>query len=157
MFLIYFQKRASNVINTAVCIVQFRAFLERRGVVLGSSRFDATESYSHVYTNYEIDFTCMYLHTESHNDAQNFINSGFLIKLAYLRGVFNKLNRLNKSLQGNNTHILHLADKITGFQKIKKLTVSWFTRYSTRKINRNPPSLLKNYVYIGFVFIKPTL
>lgn len=37
----------------------------------------------------------MYLHTESHNDAQNFINSEFIIKLAYLCDIFNKLNDLN--------------------------------------------------------------
>lgn len=58
-----------------------------------------------------------YLQTESHNDAQNFINTEFIIKLAYLCDIFKKLNDLNKSLQGNNTHILQLADKITGFQK----------------------------------------
>ncbi|CAK1595799.1 unnamed protein product [Parnassius mnemosyne] len=59
----------------------------------------------------------IYLQTESHNDAQNFINLEFIIKLAYLCDIFQKLNDLNKSLQGNNTHILQLADKITGFQK----------------------------------------
>ncbi|CAK1599788.1 unnamed protein product [Parnassius mnemosyne] len=37
--------------------------------------------------------------------------------MAYLYDIFQKLNDLNKSLQGNNTHILQLADKITGFQK----------------------------------------
>ncbi|CAK1599033.1 unnamed protein product [Parnassius mnemosyne] len=58
-----------------------------------------------------------YLQTESHNDAQNFINTEFIIKLAYLCDIFQKLIDLNKSLQGNNTHILQLADKITGFQK----------------------------------------
>ncbi|XP_046975180.1 protein FAM200B-like [Vanessa cardui] len=54
---------------------------------------------------------------ESHEDAENFNNTDFIIKLAYLCDIFNKLNDLNKSLQGNNTHILQLADKITGFQK----------------------------------------
>lgn len=58
-----------------------------------------------------------YLQTEAHNDAYNFINTDFLIKLAYLCDIFQKLNELNKSLQGNNTHILQLADKITGFRK----------------------------------------
>lgn len=58
-----------------------------------------------------------YLQRESHEDAQNFNNTDFIIKLAYLCDIFNKLNDLNKSLQGNNTHILQLADKITGFQK----------------------------------------
>lgn len=77
----------------------------------------------------------MYLHTESHNDAQNFINSEFIIKLAYLCDIFNKLNDLNKSLQGNNTHILQLADKITGFQK--KLLL-WKRKLENREIDCFP-------------------
>jgi len=39
------------------------------------------------------------------------IDSDFVIKLAYLCDIFEKLNSLNISLQGNETHILQLYDK----------------------------------------------
>jgi len=41
----------------------------------------------------------------------------FLSKLAYLFDLFEKLNALNLSLQGSNTHILKLAEKVSAFRK----------------------------------------
>ncbi|XP_023211413.1 zinc finger BED domain-containing protein 5-like, partial [Centruroides sculpturatus] len=58
-----------------------------------------------------------YLLIESHRDAEKFKDTDFLIKLAYLCDIFEKLNVLNKSLQGNETHIMQLADKIAAFKK----------------------------------------
>ncbi|KAJ1108889.1 hypothetical protein NDU88_006259 [Pleurodeles waltl] len=37
--------------------------------------------------------------------------------MAFLSDLFEKLNTLNKSLQGNNTNILQLSDKVSGFKK----------------------------------------
>lgn len=41
------------------------------------------------------------------------------MNLAYLCGMFLKLSDVNVQLQGKNTHLPHLADKITSF--IRKL------------------------------------
>ena len=49
--------------------------------------------------------------------ATLFENSAWLAQLAYLADIFGKLNELNLSLQGINTNILNLYDKVGGFQK----------------------------------------
>jgi len=41
----------------------------------------------------------------------------FFAKLAYLFDLFEKLNALNLSLQGSNTHILKFAEKVSAFRK----------------------------------------
>jgi len=41
----------------------------------------------------------------------------FLTQLAYLCDMFAKLNQLNISLQGKDTHLLQLHDKITAFKR----------------------------------------
>ena len=41
----------------------------------------------------------------------------FLTQLAYLCDIFAKLNQLNISLQGKDTHLLQLHDKITAFKR----------------------------------------
>ena len=46
-------------------------------------------------------------------------NARWLVILAYMADIFEKLNILSTSLQGPNTHILLLNDKICAF--IKKL------------------------------------
>ena len=51
--------------------------------------------------------------------ASCFSNARWLVILAYMADIFEKLNILNTSLQGPNTHILLLNDKICAF--IKKL------------------------------------
>lgn len=58
-----------------------------------------------------------FLKEENHKDAENFVDELFIMKLAYLTDIFEKLNILNTQLQGNNTHILQLSDKINGFSR----------------------------------------
>ncbi|XP_063786065.1 protein FAM200A-like [Pseudophryne corroboree] len=53
-----------------------------------------------------------YLVEEEHECANNYLDTVFFLsKLAYLCDIFDKLNALNLSLQGNNTHILKLSEK----------------------------------------------
>lgn len=47
-----------------------------------------------------------YLNGEGYNNSKMFVYSDFVIKLAYLCYYFEKLNSLNISLQGKETHIL---------------------------------------------------
>ncbi|XP_060846219.1 zinc finger BED domain-containing protein 5-like [Rhopalosiphum padi] len=63
----------------------------------------------------------IFLKEEGHKYANDFSDKNFLIKLAYLCDIFEKLNALNTSLQGNNTHILKSMDKMTAFIKKLKL------------------------------------
>ena len=65
------------------------------------------------------DEICIFLKEEGSDLAHNFNCNKFLIKLAYLSDMFLKLNKVNLQLQGTNTHLPHLADKITSF--IRKL------------------------------------
>ncbi|XP_075042389.1 SCAN domain-containing protein 3-like [Mixophyes fleayi] len=58
-----------------------------------------------------------YLEEEVHECANYFLDTDFLCKLAYLCDLFDKLNSLNLSLQGSNTHILKLSEKVTAFRK----------------------------------------
>lgn len=63
----------------------------------------------------------IFLKEEGHKYANEFSDEIFLIKLGYLCDIFEKLNALNTSLQGNNTHILKSMDKMTAFIKKLKL------------------------------------
>ena len=56
--------------------------------------------------------------------ARHFTDSRWLAILSFLADIFHKLNDLNTSLQGPNTNIFQLNNKITGF--IKKITL-WKT------------------------------
>lgn len=58
-----------------------------------------------------------FLEEEKHEYAKHFVETDFLIKLAYLCDIFEKLNALNLSLQGRNMHILKLTEKISAFRK----------------------------------------
>uniref|UniRef100_A0A8C7ZS04 DUF4371 domain-containing protein n=1 Tax=Oryzias sinensis TaxID=183150 RepID=A0A8C7ZS04_9TELE len=49
--------------------------------------------------------------------ATMFENKDWLAKLCYLADIFRKLNELNMSLQGKDTSILNLDDKVGGFLK----------------------------------------
>lgn len=49
--------------------------------------------------------------------ARKFSDEQLLLKLAYLRDVFGKLNELNLQLQGKDKHLPHLADKTTAFSR----------------------------------------
>jgi len=59
------------------------------------------------------------LNGEGHNNGNMCIDGDFIIKLTYLCDIFEKLNSLNTSLQGKETYILKLYDKIVDF--IKKI------------------------------------
>ncbi|KAJ1142762.1 hypothetical protein NDU88_009075 [Pleurodeles waltl] len=58
-----------------------------------------------------------YLHDDEHCFADTFIKEDFLIQMAFLSDLFEKLNVLNKSLRDNNTNILQLSDKVSGFKE----------------------------------------
>ncbi|XP_059372832.1 zinc finger BED domain-containing protein 5-like [Carassius carassius] len=59
----------------------------------------------------------IFLEEEENKLAHKFNNNKFLMKLAYLSDMFQKLNELNLQMQGSNTHLPHLADKITSFTR----------------------------------------
>ncbi|KAL4101100.1 hypothetical protein QTP88_012347 [Uroleucon formosanum] len=63
----------------------------------------------------------VFIKEEGHKHASEFSNKKFLIKLAYLCDIFNKLNSLNTSLQGKNMHLLKSMEKISAFIKKLKL------------------------------------
>lgn len=56
-----------------------------------------------------------YLSEEGHNNSKHFIDSDFVIKLTYLWDIFEKLSLLNISLQGKESHILQLNNKVVTF------------------------------------------
>lgn len=64
-----------------------------------------------------------FLQQERHENAKYFTEPDFLLKLAYLCDIFEKLNNLNLSLQGNNTHILKLSERIAAFRKKLQLWI----------------------------------
>ena len=59
----------------------------------------------------------IFLKEENHALAITFENEVFLTHLAYLYDIFAKPNQLNILLQGKDTHILQLHDKITAFER----------------------------------------
>ena len=59
----------------------------------------------------------IFLKKENHALATTFEDEIFLTQLAYLCDIFFKLNQLNISLQGKETHLLQLHDKITAFKR----------------------------------------
>ena len=66
----------------------------------------------------------VFLKEENHALAITFEDEFFLTHLAYLCDIFAKLNQLNFSLQGKDTHLLQLHDKITAF---KRKLILWKT------------------------------
>ncbi|KAL4085309.1 hypothetical protein QTP88_027168 [Uroleucon formosanum] len=69
---------------------------------------------------------------------EKFENEVFLIKLSYLCDIFEKLNVLNVSLQGNETLILQLTEKITSF---KRKLVLWKNKMDEGALNNCFPTL----------------
>ena len=53
--------------------------------------------------------------------ASLFQDTDWLAKMCYLADIFSKLNKLNMSLQGKDTSILNLYDKVGGFLKKSEL------------------------------------
>lgn len=76
-----------------------------------------------VYSNFTKIFAFFYNKNVMEN-ARYFTESDVLIKLVYLWYIFDKLNKFNLPLQGNNMHMLQLLVKMAAFRKklwIKKL------------------------------------
>ena len=63
----------------------------------------------------------IFLKKENHALATTFEDEVFLTQLAYLCNISSKLNQLNISLQGKETHLLQLHDKITAFKRSLQL------------------------------------
>ena len=59
----------------------------------------------------------IFLKEENHAFVTTFEDKVFLNQLAYLYNIFSKLNQLNISLQGKETYLLQLHDKITAFKR----------------------------------------
>ncbi|XP_046686424.1 protein FAM200A-like [Homalodisca vitripennis] len=59
----------------------------------------------------------IFLSEDNNALADMFIDESFLLKLAFLTDIFERLNILNKSLQGNNTDIFQLTSKVEAFKK----------------------------------------
>jgi hypothetical protein len=83
-----------------------------------------------------------FLKEEGHKYANEFSDENFLIKLAYLCDIFEKLNALNISLQGINTNILNSMDKMTAFIKILKL----WRRKMNEGTSKNSFSILQQFL-----------
>ncbi len=63
------------------------------------------------------DEVASFLSEHGSSFAIYFANTTWLAQLAYLADIFIKMNELNMSLQGKDTNILNLYDKVAGFQK----------------------------------------
>ena len=72
----------------------------------------------------------IFLKEENQALAPTFEDEVFLTHLAYLCEIFAKLNQLNISLQGKDTHLLQLHDKIKAF---KRKLVLWKTDLLIKK------------------------
>jgi hypothetical protein len=59
----------------------------------------------------------LFLTDENPTVADLFHNENWLCNLSYLRDIFEKLNELSTSLQGENANILLLQNKIPAFVK----------------------------------------
>ncbi|XP_046685685.1 zinc finger MYM-type protein 6-like [Homalodisca vitripennis] len=60
----------------------------------------------------------IFLSEDNNALADTFIDESFLLKLAFLTDIFERLNILNKSLQGNNTDIFQLTSKVEAFKNL---------------------------------------
>ncbi|XDV31945.1 hypothetical protein PO909_002862 [Leuciscus waleckii] len=58
-----------------------------------------------------------FLSEHLHSHAPLLKNNSWLAYLAYLADVFSRLNDLNLELQGKDTTVLHLYDRVSGFMK----------------------------------------
>lgn len=56
-----------------------------------------------------------FLLSEKHQLADRFTNEAWILKLAYMADIFCHLNVLNQSMQGRDTYIVHMQDKVHAF------------------------------------------
>ncbi|KFM80644.1 Zinc finger BED domain-containing protein 5, partial [Stegodyphus mimosarum] len=59
----------------------------------------------------------MFLTNSNYLNRDNLIDEQWLCRLAYLSGIFSRVNELNLSLQGVNNSVFHLYDKISAFKR----------------------------------------
>uniref|UniRef100_A0A8C6SPZ2 Uncharacterized protein n=1 Tax=Neogobius melanostomus TaxID=47308 RepID=A0A8C6SPZ2_9GOBI len=78
---------------------------------------------------------CCFLKEKKSPLAQHFTNTDFILKLAYLCDIFSHLNQLNTSLQGRNSNIFFVADKIKAFRR--KLAL-WIKRTQEMRMDMFP-------------------
>ena len=53
-----------------------------------------------------------FLQLEKHTSAESFQKTDFLLRFSYLCDIFEKLNKFNVNMQGNDANILKLSDNI---------------------------------------------
>jgi hypothetical protein len=66
----------------------------------------------------------LFLEDEKGEIAEYFRSETFLLKLAYLKDLFKKFNLLNTSMQGYDTNILVVSDKVNAFVRKIGLWIS---------------------------------
>jgi len=67
--------------------------------------------------------------------AEHYIHDYFCAKLTYLSNVFYLLNQLNMSMQGRNSSVFSVADKVDGFKK--KISL-WKKRVKDKRLDMFP-------------------
>lgn len=77
-----------------------------------------------------------------HKNVKEFSDQGFLIKLAYLCDIFDKLNALSIYLQAKNMHLLKFMEEILTF--IKKLKL-WRIKMN-EETSKNSFSILRQFL-----------
>ena len=77
----------------------------------------------------------MFLQDQRSLLAEHYIDDYFCAKLASLPDIFDQLNQLNKSMQGRNSSVFLVADKIEGFKK--KISL-WKRRVKDKRLDMFP-------------------
>ncbi|KAL4126012.1 hypothetical protein QTP88_010244 [Uroleucon formosanum] len=86
----------------------------------------------------------VFIKEEGHKHASEFSNKEFLIKLAYLCDIFDKLNSLNTSLQGKNMHLLKKMNE--GTSKDSFLTLQQFLTSNGVEITQDMKSIFVDHL-----------
>ena len=73
--------------------------------------------------------------------ADHYVDDCFCVKLAYLSDVFNQLSQPNLSMQGRNSSLFLVADKIEGFKKKRGF---WKKKVSNKRYEMFP-LLIENF------------
>jgi hypothetical protein len=77
----------------------------------------------------------LFLEEENQEIAEYFRSETLLLKLAYLNDIFEKFNLLNTSMQGYDTNILVLSDKVNAF--VRKIGL-WISKIEERNLDMFP-------------------
>jgi hypothetical protein len=84
---------------------------------------------------YDLREVSIVLEEENQEIAQYFRSATFLLKLAYLSDIFEKFNLLNTSMQGYDTNILVVSDKVNAF--VRKICL-WISKIEERNLDMFP-------------------